>query len=169
MRNSAVLAAAVCGLLSLPSTWLTVHEAKVTWNGENPGPAGITLNDLSEFLGGTDFAITGLNGHVTFGLQFPLWSLVALALAASGLLVLRDSPRFAVAPVVVWLVALAALFLTTVPFLALLTSSKASMGVGWLLAFASAALPFACLLGDACAIGRAPGTRHDRRRPFASN
>jgi hypothetical protein len=138
-KNTALVAAIVSGLFSLPLTWMTLRNAQMQIGGG--------IGDLiSSTFPGFAFDVTGLNGHVTLLLKTPLWFIVCIAISASVLQLMRPSQTFAIPRLAMWGTAIVGVVWTTVPVTIVLVTGKASVGIGWLLGLFCAFVPLVCLL-----------------------
>ena len=147
-KNTLLAAGIVSGLLSLPMTWMTIRNAE--FNIE--GGFGDLFN--SAFQGMT-FDITGLNGNVTLLFKTPLWFIVAIAIAANALQLMRSSEMFAIPKGALRIVVIGATFWVTVPIINVLLTGEATLGIGALLGLCCAAAPLVCLF--------VPDTKVERR------
>lgn len=136
-RNTALAAAILAGVLSLPLTWMTIRGAQVQ------SPLGDMFNSA---FGPMTVSITGLNGHVTFLAKTPIWLIVGVAIAASVLQLMRHSAAFAIPRAAEWLSAILAVAWVSIVIVLALLSDTASIGVGSLLGLLSAVIPLACLI-----------------------
>jgi hypothetical protein len=137
-KNTLLAAGIISGLMSLPMTWMTIRNADIKINGG--------FGDLldSAFQGMT-FDVTGLNGYVTFLFKTPLWFLVAIAIVANALQLMRSSDVFAIPKSAIRIVAIAASIWVTVPTINVLLTGEATLGIGALLGLCCAAAPLVCL------------------------
>lgn len=129
-RNTTLVAAIVCGLVSLYLPWLTHHI------GPDQGPfAG---------LGAAFPSSTGLTGSITLVVAFPFWMFAVLGMSASGMQLLRISPHFDSTPVVESLLSvLATVGVVAVVFV---EGKDTTPGLGWVFALLAALLPLSCTL-----------------------
>lgn len=148
-QNGVLAAAIVAGILSLPTTWLTIRNINIQIT---PDFGGRILTPDSDFTGmissnitNTSFDVTGLNGHVTLLVKFPIWLIVCLAISACLFLIADRSHAIVFPRVLLWVVAIASLVLTVLPLVIALGSGRATPGIGWLLGLACAATPVAVL------------------------
>ncbi len=135
-QNTALSAAIVCGLLSVPLTWMTIR------NPELPGGFG---GMFPAAFSGMSIDVTGLNGSITVLFKTPIWFVMCVAIAASALQLLSQSGTFAIPRIAQWSIAVLALIWVGVAILTGLASSKATLGIGALLGLASAVIPVVCL------------------------
>jgi hypothetical protein len=91
------------------------------------------------------FDVTGLNGYVTFLFKTPLWFLVAIAIVANALQLMRSTDVFAIPKSAIRIVAIAASIWVTVPTINVLLTGEATLGIGALLGLCCAAAPLVCL------------------------
>src|SRR5262245_37985838 len=131
-KNTLLAAGIVSGVVSLPMTWMTIHNAEMQMGG------GLGNLFNSAFPGMT-FDLTALNGHVTMLVKTPLWFVVGVAIAANVMQLMRSSAMFAISRTALWIVAIVAALWITIPILLALSSGKATLGIGWLLGLFSAA------------------------------
>ena len=136
-KNTALFVAIVCGVISLPLTWMTIRGATVQ------GPFG---NAFNAAFGGMSINVTGFNGHVTVLFKTPIWFIVCVAISGSGLQLMRNSTMFAIPRFAEWLVAIVALVWVGLAVFVALFSGKASLGLGALVGLVSAAIPLICLI-----------------------
>ncbi len=137
-KNTLLAAGIVSGLVSLPMTWMTIR------NAEMQIPAGLG-NLFDSAFQGMAFDVTGLNGHVTLLVKTPLWFVIAIAIGANVIQIMRSSNAFAIPRIALWIVAVLAAVWVTIPISFALSSGKATVGVGWFLGLFCAAAPLACL------------------------
>jgi hypothetical protein len=149
-KNTLLAAGIVSGLLSLPMTWMTIRNAE--FNIE--GGFGDLFN--SAFQGMT-LDVTGLNGHVTLLFKTPLWFIVAIAIAANALQLMRSSDMFAIPKRALQIVVIGATFWVTVPIINVLLTGEATLGIGALLGLCCAAAPLVCLFVPDTKVGRREG------------
>ena len=64
-------------LLSIPLEWMTIHGAKLQFQGEMGNFMG---NMFSQGFGGITLTLTGLNGNITFLVKLPIWLIVVIGL-----------------------------------------------------------------------------------------
>ncbi|TWU34529.1 hypothetical protein Q31b_54830 [Novipirellula aureliae] len=153
-KNTILAAGIVSGLVSLPMTWMTIRNAEM----QIEGGFGNLFN--SAFQGMT-FDVTGLNGHVTLLFKTPLWFVVAVAIAANVLQLMRSSDAFAIPKIALWIVAIGAAIWITTPIGLALSSGKATLGIGWFLGLACASAPLVCLFMPDTEMGRAEHNAND--------
>lgn len=139
-KNTALVAAIVSGIISLPLTWMTISTPLFpnSTGGSIPFPLPIQVT--------SQFEVTAFNGSVTFLVTTPIWLVVCIAIAASVIQFMRQSRAFEIPSFVVWGVAIVALVWTTLPVLIAVFSGGASPSIGWLFGLICAALPLACLI-----------------------
>ena len=139
-RNTLLAVGIVCGLLALPTTWLTIDGGEISFEG----PGGNSL-ELDFGLPGMNLAVTGLNGFVDLPVRTPLWLIISVAIGAGVLQLLRGTGQFALPPALLWITAgFVALWVLAVLIMAL-SNGKASLGIGALLGLASAVIPLVSL------------------------
>jgi hypothetical protein len=139
-KNSLLAVGIVVGLLSLPTTWLTIHDATI--GSPFPGEMGKQFGSIT--LG--TLPVSGLAGSVTFPVEAPLWFLVGLAIFAGVLQLMQHSPIFAIPKFVEWAAAIAGIVWMCVPMVVTLFSGQATLGIGCLLGLCCAAMPLVCLV-----------------------
>ena len=137
-KNTLLAAGIVSGLMSLPMTWMTIRNADVKINGG----FGDMLD--SAFQGMT-FDVTGLNGHVTLLFKTPLWFVVAIAIVANALQLMRSSDVFVIPKSALRIVVIGATIWVTLPMINVLLTGDATLGIGALLGLCCAAAPLVCL------------------------
>jgi hypothetical protein len=140
-KNTILAAGIVSGLASLPLTWMTIHNASMNVEG------GLGELFNSAFQGMT-FDVTALNGHVTLLIKTPLWFVVAVAIAANVIQLMRHSNAFAIPKIALWIAAVMAAAWIAIPVLVALSSGKVTLGIGFLLGLLCAAAPLVCLIAD---------------------
>jgi hypothetical protein len=133
-KNTALAFAILAGLISLPLTWMTIHNAKLESG----------FGDLSAFAGIT-VEVTGLNYQVTFPLKTPFWCIIGVAIAASLLQLMRNSKMFAIPRFAEWLTAIVAVAWISLIIIVTWFSGEVSLGIGSLFGLASAVIPVVCL------------------------
>lgn len=138
-KNTLLAAGIVSGLISLPMTWMTIRNAPMQIEG------GFGNLFDSAFQGMT-FDVTGLNGHVTLLFKTPLWFVVAVAVGANVLQLMRSSDAFAIPRIALWIIAVVAAIWITIPIMMALSSGRATLGIGWFLGLCCAAAPLLCLV-----------------------
>lgn len=137
-KNTLLVTAILAGLVSLPLTWMTIHNPQLQLGGG--------MNGLTEMFGTPiSFDVTGLNGHVTMLIKAPLWFVVCVAMGASVLQLMQNSKVFAVPTIVAMFAAVIGMVWTAAPIVPALVTGKGTPGIGWLLAMYCAAVPLACL------------------------
>ncbi len=92
-KNTMLVVAILAGLLSLPTTWMTIRNAQ--FQGGMGEMFNTAFNNMT-------IDVTGLNGHVTFLVKTPIWLIVVLAIAASAMQLMQASQAFAVPQLLVW-------------------------------------------------------------------
>ncbi len=149
-KNTLLAAGIVSGLMSLPMTWMTIRNADVKINGG--------FGDLldSAFQGMT-FDVTGLNGHVTLLFKTPLWFIVAIAIAANALQLMRSSDVFAIPKSALRIVVIGATIWVILPIINVLLTGDATLGIGALLGLSCAAAPLVCLFVTDTKVGMKEG------------
>ncbi len=137
-KKTLLISAIIAGVVSLPMTWLTVQNARMSFPGGFGGmlPSGFASMSIN---------VTGISGFVTFIIKSPLWFIVLIAIAANVLQLLRNSKSVEIPKLAEWITAIVAVVWTTVPILIALTSGQVTPAVGWLLGVFCAATPLACL------------------------
>ena len=168
-KNTLLVTAILAGLMSLPLTWMTIHNARV----QSEGGVNIRLGFISahdhnaelKFGGGMNdrggmnahiemfgapysamsFDVTGLNGHVTMFFNAPLWFVICVAIGANVLQLMQHSRLFTVPTFAAWGTALIGIVWTSAPIGLTLVTGKATPGIGWLPAMYCAAAPIVCL------------------------
>jgi hypothetical protein len=136
-KNSLLAAGILSGFLSLPMTWLTVH------NPQMDGEAGRLFGSA---FSGMSFPVTALNGNVTFLINTPLWFIVGVAIVAGAIQLMRYSQMFAIPKLAEWVTAVVGVLWINIPIIVPLFSDKATLGIGWLLGAFCAATPLVCLV-----------------------
>lgn len=140
-KNTLLASAIIAGVLAVPMTWFTIHNPQFDLRG---GPFSAMFN--MQNFNGMPLNVTGFNGSVSlFGISAPLWFVAMLAIGASGLQYLRNSPTFEIPRIAEWIVATIACAWTTIPILFGLGMGKASLGMGWVLGTYCAVAPLAAL------------------------
>lgn len=134
-KNTALLAAIVMGVLSIPMTWMTVPASQMQGG----------FGDVMNSFGPMSLDITGLNGHVTFIIKTPLWFPVGMAVAASILQLMSPSDSFAIPTALERILAVFALSWISLAIVLVVFSAKATLGIGALLGLASAVISVVCL------------------------
>jgi hypothetical protein len=136
-KNSLLAVGLIAGLLSLPTTWLTIHNAQI--GGDFGKLFGSTFNGMS-------VPVTGLNGKLALLVEAPLWFVVGVAVVAGVLQLMRHSQTFAIPKVAEWATAVVGVVWTSIPIIVVLFSGQVSPGVGWPLGMFCAAAPLVCLI-----------------------
>lgn len=137
-KNTLLAVGIVSGLLSLPMTWMTIYNAEV----QVGGGLGNAFNTAFQNM---IFNVTGLNGQVTVFFTAPLWFVVGVAIAANVMQMMRSSGAFAIPKIALWVFAVVAAVWITIPMLLVLSSGKATLGIGWFLGVFCAAAPLICV------------------------
>lgn len=137
-QNTLLVGAVLAGLLSLPMTWLTIHNVQPSFGNGLGGLFGSEFPRMS-------LDVNGLNGHLTLLIKSPIWFVVAIAIGASVLQLMKHSKAFAIPSIVEWIAALVGVIWTAAPVIPMALTGKATLGIGWVLAFASAVIPLVCL------------------------
>lgn len=165
-NNHVVLCAIAVGLLlcSLPTTWATINNAQIQFNGVpfgNNGPFGETGPSMQfPTIPGMQLNVTGFNGHITMGVKSPIWLLVLAAAGAAALGGFNAARITAVPPVALLIViALVGLFMAVGLFAML--SGDATLGIGAVLAIAGLGFAVPPLLAQTSASPQ-KGTPPDR-------
>jgi hypothetical protein len=136
-KNTVRAIAIVCGLLSLPMTWMTVTGATMQ------GPFGQSLGSP---FGGMTINVTGINGSLTFLVKTPIWFIVGVAIAANALQLMRNTKVFAVPPVAEWVTAIGGVGWVVIAILSAVGSAKATLGIGAILGLVCAGGALLCLV-----------------------
>jgi len=148
-QNGLLAAAIVAGLLSLPTTWMTIRNTNIritpNFGGQLLTPDTDFSNLIVPSVSKTTFDVTGLNGHVTLLTKFPIWLIVGLAVTACLFLIADNAPAISFPRILLWCVSLVSLGLTLLPLVIALGSGRASPGIGWLLGLACAVAPVVVL------------------------
>ncbi len=145
--NALGIAAMVVLILSLPLEWMTLHNARMQFNG---GLQGLG-NMMPSSMGTMTIKLTGINGHITFLAKLPIWLIVVVGLTGV-LLAFLNSLRVISIPKLAALVplSLSALYVI-VALLITIGSSEATAGVGIFAALLGISLGYAFAL--TCQIG----------------
>ena len=137
-KNQVVLCAiaAVLLLCSLPTTWATINNAQLNFNGGPFGDGGFQMTMPTPAM---SIDVTGLNGYVTLGVKIPIW---LLAVAGAGALALAalNAAQVTKVPPVALLVALGVVGLFFAVGLVAMLGGNATLGIGYVLAFAGLGL-----------------------------
>jgi hypothetical protein len=141
-RNTALVAAIIAGVLSLPMTWMTIHNAQATLNGPFPGGAAI----FGSMFGPMTLDVSGLNGSVTLLVKAPLWFVICVAISSSVMQLMANSKAFAIPPIAAWGTAVLGVVWMSVPIALALFTGRITPGIGWLLGLLCAITPLACLM-----------------------
>ncbi|WP_417395955.1 hypothetical protein [Gimesia chilikensis] len=134
-KNTALAAAILAGLLSLPLTWMTIQNAQIQ------GGFGNMFNSL----GGISLNVTGLNGHVRFLFKTPIWLIVCMAMLANVLQLMAGSKSFTIPRLIQWATAMIATAWIGLTVILAISSDQATLGIGALVGAMSAAIPVVCL------------------------
>ncbi|WP_339748157.1 hypothetical protein [uncultured Rubinisphaera sp.] len=134
-KNTALAAAIVAALLSLPLTWMTIQNAEIQGG----------FGNMFNYLGGMTINVTGLNGNVTFLFKTPIWFIVCIAIGASVLQLMAGSKSFAIPRFAQWATAIIATTWIGLAVIIAISSDKATLGIGALLGLLSAIIPMVCL------------------------
>ncbi len=137
-KNTALVAAIVAALLSLPLAWMTIQDAQIQ------GDFGNMLN-MFNLLGGMTINVTGLNGSVTLLFKVPIWFIVCIAIGANALQLMAGSKSFAIPKLAQWVTAIVATAWIGLAVFVALSSGKVTLGIGALLGLLSATIPVVCL------------------------
>lgn len=132
-KNQVVLCAIAAGLLlcSLPTTWATINNAQLQFNGGPFGDGGFNMPMPTPMF---NLNVTGLNGYITMGVKLPIWLLAIAGAATIGLAALNAADVTKVPPAAL-LVALAVVGLFFAVGLVAMLSGDATLGIGYVLAF----------------------------------
>ena len=148
-QNGLLIAAIVAGILSLPSTWMTIRNANIritpNFGGQLITPDADFANLIIPSVTNTSFDVTGFNGHVTLLAKFPIWLIVGIAIAGCLFQIAGKFDAFAFPRMLLWLIAISALVLTVLPLVVALGSGRASPGIGWFFGLACAVTPVVVL------------------------
>lgn len=87
-QNTLLVGAVLAGLLSLPMTWLTIHNVQPSFGN---GLGGLFSSEFPRM----SLDVNGLNGHLTLLIKSPIWFVVAIAIGASVLQLMKHSKAFA--------------------------------------------------------------------------
>ncbi len=134
-KNTALAAAIVAALLSLPLTWMTIQNAQIQ------GGFGNMFNSF----GGMTINVTALNGHVTLLFKTPIWFIVCIAIVANVLQLMAGSKSFAIPKFAQWATAIIATAWIGLTVILAISSGKATLGIGAMLGLLSAVIPIICL------------------------
>ena len=143
-KNTLLACGVAAVLLSIPLPWMTISQpaGDVFFPGGSPGPG---LRAAAEGMLPTVTAdVTGLNGHVTLLFKVPLWLVALTAASACGVPLLAGLGAFDVPRWLPWAFAVPAGVWVAASLLLALTSDRATLGIGTLLAAAAVA---AALIG----------------------
>lgn len=130
-KNTFLATAVVAGLLSLPMTWMTLHNQTI-FGGLIDGR-------------GVNFNATAFNGHLTFLVKTPLWFVVSVAVAASVLQFMHSSKSFSMPAALQWGIAGIAVFWMGLASWSAIASDQATPGIGLFLGLYCAVIPLAML------------------------
>ncbi|GAA4445650.1 hypothetical protein [Novipirellula rosea] len=148
-QNGLLAAAIVAGLLSLPSTWMTIRNANIritpNFGGQLITPDADFANLIIPRVTNTSFDVTGLNGRVTLLATFPIWLVISIAIAGCLFQIAGKFDAIAFPRMLLWFIAISALALTVLPLVIALGSGRASPGIGWFLGLACAVTPVVVL------------------------
>ncbi|WP_442511484.1 hypothetical protein SH528x_003165 [Novipirellula sp. SH528] len=148
-QNGLLTAAIVAGLLSLPSTWMTIRNTNIritpNFGGQLITPDTEFANLVIPSVTNTSFDVTGLNGHVTFLAKFPIWLIVGIAITGCLFQIAEKFDAIAFPRILLWSIAISALALTVLPLVIALGSGRSSPGIGWFLGLACAVTPVVVL------------------------
>ncbi|GAB5439756.1 MAG: hypothetical protein Fues2KO_01050 [Fuerstiella sp.] len=125
-RRLLLAGAVVLGLLSLPMTWMTIHNAQIS--GGMFSMPGMSLD------------VTGLNGHVTLLVKTPLWFVVSVIVAAAVAQWMHFTGTITVPRPLAAVLSIAGLGWVGLAIVISLASSQASLGLGALIALAAAVM-----------------------------
>ena len=138
-NNRVILGAVAAGLLalSLPLTWLTIHNAQIKIEGTPFGSGGPFGNggptvQMPNFPG-MQLAVTGTNGSLSVGTSVPIWLLVTVAIGVTVIAVLNEL-QIASVPAAVLLIPLGVVGVFFGAGLVLSLSGEATPGIGLFLA-----------------------------------
>lgn len=138
-KNTALVAAILAGLLSLPLTWFTIRNAEISFNGPMAGM-------FNSAMMGMTLSVNGFNGRVSFLFTTPIWLLVFVSIGASILQLMRNSKAFEIPQIAEWITAVIGVVWMSVPILITMTSGKVGIGIGWILGLACAIVPLYFLI-----------------------
>jgi hypothetical protein len=149
-RTNALLAiSTAAGLLSLPTTWLTIRSTNIRITPQISGQILSPASDLSSLfktaVDNTYMEVTGLNGHVTLWASFPIWIIIAIAITAGACQLADNFSGFDFPRPLLWTIACLAAFLVVLPPVIGLLSGRATLGIGWVLGAACALTPVVTL------------------------
>ncbi|QDU55550.1 hypothetical protein [Aeoliella mucimassa] len=138
-NNNQIVLCVIAGVLlvfSLPLTWMTIQNPTVSFNGSPFGDTAMNF-PMSNMLP-VSMKVTGLNGHITLGVQLPIWLLVTAAISAIGLVGLNIASVTNIPSVTpVLILGVVTLYLATGIFAAL--GGNASLGIGYIMAIVGTA------------------------------
>jgi hypothetical protein len=128
---------------------MTLHRANVQTFPRFGAGAVLRGHDTFDLatsnLTDTGLDMTGLNGHVTLGIKFPIWLITCLAISVSLFLVADGFSSIAIPRLLLWAIAICSLVLTVLPLMIALRSGHATPGIGWFLGLACATTPIVVL------------------------
>ena len=133
-KNTALAAAIVAALLSLPLTWMTIQNAQIQGGFDN----------MFNSFGGMTINVTGLNGHLTFLFKTPIWLVVCVAILANVLQLMAGSKSFAIPGFAQLGTAIIATLWVGLAIIIAISSSDATLGIGALLGLLSTVIPLVC-------------------------
>lgn len=150
-KNRVVLCVVAIGLLlcSIPTTWMTIKNASLTFpvptfGDSSPFGQGGPVMQLPAF-NGLELNVTGINGHITLGAKAPIWLLVIVAAGAIGIGAL-NAAGITTVPGAMPLVVLGVVGIFFAAGLFVTFGGDATMGIGYPLAIVGYALGFAQLI-----------------------
>ena len=130
-RIVALVIATLLMLFSLPAEWMAISNATIT-SGAFPG-------GFPNF-GGMTLSVTGMNGHITLGINLPIWLIICIGIVGVILSLLNISKTIEL-PKVALMIPLGLSFLFVVFGIGVgLSSSNASLGIGGFLALSGLAI-----------------------------
>ncbi len=126
----------VTGPVSLPMPWMSVSGAQI--DGSLGELATATLGDIT-------VNANAFNGHITFLVKTPIWFIVAVAIAASVLQLMENSPAFSIPPLAQWLTATAGVVWIGLVVVLPVFAENAALGIGALVGMVAAVIPLVFL------------------------
>ena len=135
-KKTALAVAIVAGLVSLPMTWLSISGAQ--FDGSLGEMATAALGDIT-------FNANAFNGRITFLVETPIWFIVAVAIAASVLQLMENSPAFSIPPLAQWLTAIVGVVWIGLAVVLPVFAENATLGIGALVGLVAAVIPLVCL------------------------
>jgi hypothetical protein len=136
-KNTLLVFGILAGLLSLPMTWVTIH---------NPQIDAMNSDVFGSMFQGVSLPVTGINGSAEcFGLSMPLWFVASIAIIAGAMQLMRHTQMFAIPRFAEWAVAVIGIA-WMIPLTCPLFSGRASLGIGWVLGVFCALMPLMCLI-----------------------